>query len=350
MYLENAITEFKGEIMAFIELKNVYFEYPSYEQQEEMARKEQERIKQEKIDKKNKKKNKPEITQNDSDNSSNFFDKTGESNDKDLPNEKAIYAVKNLSLSINEGEYIGLVGHNGSGKSTLSKLFNGLLTPTLGEVLVNGKTTKVEDNLFEIRRDVGMVFQNPDNQMIASIVEDDIAFGPENIGVPAEEIKERVEFALKAVGMQDYAKATPFKLSGGQKQRIAIAGMLAIKPKVLVLDEATAMLDPQGRKEVIKVAKMLNKTEGMTIINISHYMDEVQDCDRVIVLDKGEKVMEDTPQNIFNKRDELRKIGLNIPPILELARLLREKGIEVGENIFNEKELVEKIWQLSQKN
>lgn len=220
--------------------------------------------------------------------------------------------VQNVSLEIFEGEFLALVGHNGSGKSTLAKLLNGLLLAQSGEVCVDGLNPKVKKELYKIREQVGMVFQNPDNQMIASIVEDDIAFGPENLGVPREEIVERVEGALESVGMSEYHDKTPTKLSGGQKQRIAIAGVLAIRPRVLVLDEATSMLDPQGRKDVMDTVKRLNR-EGITVVAITHFMDEVTEADRVAVLSEGELVMQGAPREIFKEKDKLHGYGLDVP-------------------------------------
>ena len=256
--------------------------------------------------------------------------------------QSSAYAIKNLSLEINEGETIAIVGHNGSGKSTLAKLINGLLTPTRGKVYVNGMDTCDEKNLFDIRKTVGVVFQNPDNQMIATIIEDDIAFGPENLGLEPEEIEKRVEWALGSVGMLKERKGTPFKLSGGQKQRIAIAGVLAIKPKVMILDESTAMLDPRGREEVMRVVAELRDTIGMTVIMITHFMDEASEADRIIVLNGGEIYMQGTPQEIFRQADELQSIGLEAPLYARVANKLRKKGLDVG-TITSNRELVEKL-------
>ena len=253
-------------------------------------------------------------------------------------------AVKELSLTIEQGEFIALCGHNGSGKSTVARLMNGLLTPNEGEVLAFGESTKDKKKIYEIRKNVGMIFQNPDNQMIATIVEDDIAFGPENIGIPRAEIGERIDFALGAVGMLDYKQASPYKLSGGQKQRIAIAGVLAVKPKVLVLDESTAMLDPKGRTEIFNVIKQLNK-EGMTIILITHYMDEAALFDRVVVLDNGKLAMDGTPREVFARQDELDEIGLKLPRATKLNSYFKENGLDLGE-VLSTGELMEKICQL----
>lgn len=255
-------------------------------------------------------------------------------------------AIKNISLNIEEGSFVALVGHNGSGKSTLAKLLNGLIVPDEGNVTIFGIDTQDEDNIYEIRKNVGMVFQNPDNQMVASIIEDDIAFGPENLGIEREEIIRRVDWALEKVGMIEHKKGTPFKLSGGQKQRLAIAGILAIKPKVLVLDESTAMLDPQGRLEVMKVVHELNKEEKMTIICITHYMEEALDADRVIVMNNGEIVMDDVPKKIFSEYEKLRELKLNVPLITQIAIDLKEIGLDVDPTVMSQKELVDKLCQL----
>lgn len=251
-------------------------------------------------------------------------------------------AVKNFSLTINEGEFIALCGHNGSGKSTVARLTNGLLTPTEGEVNVFGMSTNDEEKLIDIRRQVGMVFQNPDNQMIATIVEDDIAFGPENLGLPREEIGRRIEWALKSVDMVEVRHKTPFKLSGGQKQRIAIAGVLAIKPKVLILDESTAMLDPRGRKEVFDVIKKLNKEEGIAVVLITHYMDEAALFDRVIVMGDGELVLDGTPNEVFRENERLKAVGLKLPRSTKLANYFKENGLDLGE-ILSTEELLDEL-------
>ena len=255
-------------------------------------------------------------------------------------------AVKDVSLHIKEGTFVALVGHNGSGKSTLAKLLNGLLLPTSGEVKIFGNSTLDTDKIYEIRKSVGMVFQNPDNQMIASIVEDDIAFGPENLGIEREEIVKRVEWALSKVGMLEYRKLTPFKMSGGQKQRLAIAGVLAITPKILVLDESTAMLDPKGRSEVLKVAHELNKQEGITVIHITHFMEEALNADRLIVLDSGKIAFDDTPEEVFKHYEELKAIKLAVPWETQLAISLKKVGIDIGEGIVKDEELTDRICQL----
>ncbi|MDE5654821.1 MAG: energy-coupling factor transporter ATPase [Clostridia bacterium] len=259
---------------------------------------------------------------------------------------RRIDAVKQLSLHIEEGTFVALVGHNGSGKSTLAKLLNGLLLPTSGEVKIFGNSTLDPNSIYEIRKDVGMVFQNPDNQMIASIVEDDVAFGPENLGIEREEIIRRVEWALSKVDMLEYRKRTPFKMSGGQKQRLAIAGVLAIKPKILVLDESTAMLDPQGRSEVLKVAHELNKQDGITVIHITHFMEEALDADRLIVMNDGRITFDGTPREVFKHYEELKTIKLAVPWETQMAISLQKAGIDMGEGIVNEEELVERLCQL----
>ena len=236
--------------------------------------------------------------------------------------------VNGVSLSVYEGEFLALVGHNGSGKSTLAKLFNGLIKAQSGEVRVFGLNPDVDKELYEIRSLVGMVFQNPDNQMVASIVEDDVAFGPENLGIPQKELQQRVDDALKSVNMTEYAKKTPTRLSGGQKQRIAIAGVLAIKPKILVMDESTSMLDPVGRKEVLETVTRLTR-EGMTVVAITHFMDEVSQADRVVVLNEGKIAMQGPPKEIFAKGRELHLMGLDVPRSVALATQLKERGFDV---------------------
>ncbi len=257
-----------------------------------------------------------------------------------------VRALNNVSLDVEEGEFVALLGHNGSGKSTLAKILNGLLIPRLGEVEIFGVNTKDTSKIFEIRSNIGMVFQNPDNQMIASIVEDDIAFGPENLGIPREEIIDRVNWALEKVGMSEHKKSTPFKMSGGQKQRIAIAGILAIKPKIIVFDESTAMLDPQGRKEVLEVAKQLNKEENITIIWITHYMDEAVDCDRVAIMNDARIIAMDTPQNIFKQAELIKSAGLDLPLPLAIANSLRDNGIDIEGDILTENALKEELCKI----
>lgn len=254
-------------------------------------------------------------------------------------------ALDGISLTVREGEFLAIVGRNGSGKSTLAKLMNGLLVPSSGTVTVYGYDTKEDKTIYEVRKRVGMVFQNPDNQMVASIVEDDIAFGPENIGVPREEIKERIEWALKSVGMLEHRGETPTKMSGGQKQRIAIAGVLALKPRVLVLDESTAMLDPKGRREVMNTVHELNRKEGITVCHITHYMEECIDADRVVVIDGGRVVMDGTPEEVFADRKKLGEYKLGLPPVMALADMLREEGLPVPV-VHTEDELVEELCRL----
>lgn len=257
-----------------------------------------------------------------------------------------VRALDNVSLNVEKGEFIALLGHNGSGKSTLAKILNGLLIPRLGDVEIFGVNTKDTAKIFEIRSNIGMVFQNPDNQMIASIVEDDIAFGPENLGIPREEIIERVNWALEKVGMSEHKKSTPFKMSGGQKQRIAIAGILAIKPRIIVFDESTAMLDPQGRNEVLQVAKQLNKEDNITIIWITHYMDEAVDSDRIAIMTDSRIVAIDTPKEIFKRTDLIEQAGLDLPLPLAIANQLKANGIELQDNILTEQQLKEELCKI----
>ncbi len=255
-------------------------------------------------------------------------------------------AVNGVSLGIEEGSFVALVGHNGSGKSTLAKLLNGLLTPTSGRVLVYGVDTADDKKIFDVRSSVGMVFQNPDNQMIATNVEDDIAFGPENLGVPREEIIRRVDWALEKVGMSEFRHATPFKMSGGQKQRLAIAGVLAIKPRVMVLDESTAMLDPKGRDEVMAVVRQLNREEKMTVVHITHYMDEALGADRLIVMNDGKVMLDGKPADVFKEYKLLTKIKLDVPCVTRLAVTLAEAGMDVDPTITDEEALVDSLCRL----
>lgn len=255
-------------------------------------------------------------------------------------------AVKGVTLSIEEGSFVALVGHNGSGKSTLARLLNGLFVPTNGDVVVYGVNTKDEKRIYDVRSRVGMVFQNPDNQMIATNVADDIAFGPENLGVEREEIIRRVDQALEQVGMSEYRDGTPFKLSGGQKQRLAIAGVLAIKPRVMVLDEATAMLDPKGRDEVMAVTRKLNREEGMTVVHITHYMDEALGADRLIVMNDGLVVADGKPSEVFKQYGLLRQIKLGVPYVTNVAVALHGAGLDIDPHIVGEDELVEAICAL----
>ena len=251
-------------------------------------------------------------------------------------------ALNGVTLCIEEGQFVAVLGMNGSGKSTLAKLINALLIPFSGKVEVFGMDTSDEKKTFEIRKNAGMVFQNPDNQTVASIVEDDVAFGPENIGVPREEIGKRIDFALDAVGMQEFRKSTPARLSGGQKQRIAIAGVLAILPKIMILDESTAMLDPRGRREVMDVIRRLNREKGMTVILITHFMDEALQADRAIVMHRGEVVMDGAPEEIFARSDELETYNLTLPRAAYVCKKLQEAGMPVR-NAFTAEELAEGI-------
>ena len=251
-------------------------------------------------------------------------------------------ALNGVTLSIEEGQFVAVLGMNGSGKSTLAKLINALLVPFSGKVEVFGMNTADNKKTFEIRKNAGMVFQNPDNQTVASIVEDDVAFGPENIGVPREEIGKRIDFALNAVGMQEFRKSTPARLSGGQKQRIAIAGVLAILPKIMILDESTAMLDPRGRFEVMDVIRRLNREKGMTVILITHFMDEALQADRAIVMHRGEVVMDGAPEEIFARSDELETYNLTLPRTAYVCKKLQEAGMPVR-NAFTAEELAEGI-------
>lgn len=252
-----------------------------------------------------------------------------------------VSALNGINLDIPAGEFIAIIGANGSGKSTLARHLNALLLPTSGKCIVDGLDTTEEKNLWDIRQHVGMVFQNPDNQIVAAIVEEDVAFGPENIGVPGPEIRERVDGALTAVGMSDYAKHAPHLLSGGQKQRIAIAGVLALEPRVIVLDEPTAMLDPQGRQEIVRTVKKLNKEKGITIVYITHYMTEALEADRVVVMEKGHIRFSGTPHEVFSRVDELEKVGLEAPLAAKIASELRKSGIKLPEEIITDEELAE---------
>ncbi|MCS4585749.1 energy-coupling factor transporter ATPase [Clostridium perfringens] len=255
-------------------------------------------------------------------------------------------AINHVSMEVKKGEFLVILGHNGSGKSTMAKHMNALLLPSGGKMYVDGLDTSDIENLWEVRRRVGMVFQNPDNQLVATIVEEDVAFGPENLGVDPKEIRERVDDSLKAVGMYEYRKHAPHLLSGGQKQRIAIAGILAMRPKCIVLDEPTAMLDPSGRNEVMKTIKEVNKKFGITIILITHYMDEAAQADRIIVMDKGEKVMEGVPREIFSQVEKIKSIGLDVPQVTELAYELQKEGVDISTEILNIDEMVNALCQL----
>lgn len=252
-------------------------------------------------------------------------------------------AVDNVNMSIKPGDFIAILGHNGSGKSTFAKHINALVFPTEGSVWVDGMDTSEDEHLLDIRQTAGMVFQNPDNQIVGTLVDEEVGFGPENIGVPTEEIWERVEKSLKAVGMYEYRNASPNKLSGGQKQRVAIAGIVAMKPKCIVLDEPTAMLDPLGRKEVIRVLHELNKRENVTIILITHYMEEVIDADHVYVMDGGKAVIDGTPREVFSQVDRLKELRLDVPQVTEVAYELAKAGVPLKAGILTSEELVSEL-------
>lgn len=256
-------------------------------------------------------------------------------------------ALDHVDLDVQPGQFIAILGHNGSGKSTLAKHINALLAPTEGSLWVDGKDVTQEENILPVRKTAGMVFQNPDNQIIASVVEEDVGFGPENIGVPTDEIWQRVEESLKSVGMLQYRHHSPNKLSGGQKQRVAIAGVMAMEPKCIVLDEPTAMLDPNGRKEVLHAAHELNKKKGVTILLITHYMEEVVDADYVYVMDKGHIVMQGTPREIFSQVGTLKEHRLDVPQITLLADLLRQSGLDIPLGVLTREELVDAIMKVA---
>ena len=254
--------------------------------------------------------------------------------------------LKGIDLDIKKGEFIAVLGHNGSGKSTLAKHMNAILLPTSGTVTVGGIDTRDEEKLFQLRQRAGMVFQNPDNQIVSSIVEEDVAFALENLGVPYEEMRRRVDESLKAVNMYEYRLHSPSQLSGGQKQRIAIAGIIAMQPDCIILDEPTAMLDPQGRKEVMAAIKAMNREKGITIVLITHYMDEAAQCGRVIVMDKGQIVLDDTPRNVFSHVQQVKDIGLDVPQVTELAWEMRKAGYDMPEDIITEDECTKAILKL----
>ena len=256
-------------------------------------------------------------------------------------------ALDHIDLDVQPGQFIAILGHNGSGKSTLVKHINALLAPTEGSLWVDGKDVTQEENILPVRKTAGMVFQNPDNQIIASVVEEDVGFGPENIGVPTDEIWQRVEESLKSVGMLQYRHHSPNKLSGGQKQRVAIAGVMAMEPKCIVLDEPTAMLDPNGRKEVLHAAHELNRKKGVTILLITHYMEEVVDADYVYVMDKGHVVMQGTPREIFSQVGTLKEHRLDVPQITLLADLLRQSGLDIPLGVLTREELVDAIMKIA---
>ncbi len=264
----------------------------------------------------------------------------------DKTNEQAGPVLKNVSISIEKGSFVAVLGHNGSGKSTFAKHINAILIPDEGKMLVEGMDTADEENFFKIRQKAGMVFQNPDNQIVATIVEEDVAFAPENLGVPPKEIRQRVDDALKAVKMYDYRKHAPTQLSGGQKQRVAIAGVIAMQPDCIVLDEPTAMLDPQGRQEVMDTIRRLNREKGITVVLITHYMEEAAQSDRIIVIDGGKVLMDDTPKAVFSQVETLKSVGLDVPQVTELAYLLRKEGIAIEKDIISTQECVEALERL----
>ena len=263
--------------------------------------------------------------------------------DEEENTEEVNRAIDGVDVDIKKGDFVAVLGHNGSGKSTLAKHVNGLLLPTEGTVWVGDMDTRDEEHIWDVRKTAGMVFQNPDNQIIGNIVEEDVGFGPENIGVPTEEIWKRVEESLKAVGMTAYRLQSPNKLSGGQKQRVAIAGVMAMKPECIILDEPTAMLDPNGRREVIRTIHELNRAEGITVLLITHYMEEAIEADRIIVMDDGRIVMDGQPREIFSRVKELKSHGLDVPQVTELAWELKEAGMPLTDGILSREELVEQL-------
>lgn len=252
-------------------------------------------------------------------------------------------ALNNINISVKEGEFLVILGRNGSGKSTFAKHLNAILTPKEGTLYVNGLDAKDEKHIWDIRKQVGMIFQNPDNQIVATIVEEDVAFGPENMGIPAQEIRKRVDDALETVGMTEYKRRSPNQLSGGQKQRIAIAGVIAMRPKCIVFDESTAMLDPIGRRQVIETMQKLNKEYGITIIHITHYMQEAILADRIVVMDKGEVVMEGTPKQVFSQTEKIKEIGLDVPDTTYLIYLLNKEGFHFKEDVLTIDEVISEL-------
>ena len=266
--------------------------------------------------------------------------------ESDDEEKKSVEVLKGIDLEIKQGEFVAVLGHNGCGKSTLAKHLNAILLPTEGTVTVDGIDTKDETRLFDLRQRAGMVFQNPDNQIVSSVVEEDVAFALENLGVPYEEMRRRVDESLKAVGMYDYRLHSPSQLSGGQKQRVAIAGIIAMQPKCIILDEPTAMLDPQGRREVLATIHRMNREQGITIVLITHYMDEAADCDRVVVMDKGQVVLDNVPEKVFSQVEKLKAIGLDVPQVTELVWELRKAGCDISLEIITEKDCVAAIEKL----
>ena len=259
--------------------------------------------------------------------------------------ERVVKAIDEVTLDVHEGEFLVVIGHNGSGKSTLAKHLNAILLPTSGKVYVDGLDTSVLENTFDIRQTAGMVFQNPDNQIVATVVEEDVAFGPENLGIEPKEIRKRVDEALANVGMRENAKKAPHLLSGGQKQRIAIAGIIAMKPRCIIMDEPTAMLDPRGRKEVMDTVYRLNKEDKITVIHITHFMEEAVNADRVCVMEDGKLIMQGKPREIFKQVDKLKKLGLDVPQMTELAYELRNESIDIEDDILTVEEMVNRLCQ-----
>ncbi|ONI42397.1 energy-coupling factor transporter ATPase [Candidatus Epulonipiscium fishelsonii] len=257
-----------------------------------------------------------------------------------------VRALDEFSIEVNEGEFLIVLGHNGSGKSTFAKHLNGILRATDGTLFVDGFDMKDEDIIWQVRSNVGMVFQNPDNQIVATIVEEDVAFGPENLGIPSQEIRERVNNALKLVEMEDYKRHSPNQLSGGQKQRIAIAGIIAMQPKCIVFDESTAMLDPMGRRQVMHTMNKLNKEHGITIIHITHHMEEAIMADRIVVIEQGKMILEGSPKNVFKNVEQLKNIGLDVPDATYLAYLLNKEGIKINTGVINTEEVIKELCQL----
>ena len=255
-------------------------------------------------------------------------------------------AVNNLNIQIQKGQFIVVLGHNGSGKSTFAKHLNAIFTPTSGTVLIDGLDTKNDNKVFEIRQKCGMVFQNPDNQIVATVVEDDVAFGPENMGVPSQEIRKRVDDALSVVRMSEFATKAPHLLSGGQKQKVAIAGIIAMKPDCIILDESTSMLDPRGRKEVMSTVKKLNKEENITLIHITHFMEEAVDADYIYVMEEGEIVLEGTPKEVFVNIEQLQNLGLDVPPMTLLCNELKKQDIQISQDILTVEEMIDSLCQL----
>ena len=255
-------------------------------------------------------------------------------------------AVNNLNIQIQKGQFIVVLGHNGSGKSTFAKHLNAIFSPTSGTVIIDGLDTKDDNNIFEIRQKCGMVFQNPDNQIVATVIEDDVAFGPENMGIPSQEIRKRVDDALAVVRMSEFATKAPHLLSGGQKQKVAIAGIIAMKPDCIILDESTSMLDPRGRKEVMSTVKKLNKEENITLIHITHFMEEAVDADYIYVMEEGEIVLEGTPKKVFLNIEQLQNLGLDVPPMTLLSSELRKHDIQISQDILTVEEMIDKLCQL----